>query len=95
MQRKGSMDKLLMELQKAQMEALDKQRKDLVRHLEIERKKYEELLEKKLNLKNEEAQRENERYRSEKEENKKKIETEKARRDAEIYREQQQERQGQ
>ncbi|XP_060575210.1 guanylate-binding protein 1-like [Ruditapes philippinarum] len=92
MQRKESMDKLLMELQKTQMEALDKHRKDLqkdlLKHLEIERKQYEVLLEEKLNLKKEEAQRENEGYRKEFEETKKQLETERenAQRKAEIYR---------
>ncbi|XP_060575226.1 guanylate-binding protein 1-like [Ruditapes philippinarum] len=83
-------DKLLKEHQQAQMEALDKmrkdQKKDLFERLEIERKKYDMLLEEKMKLVKEESQREIERYRIELEETKKQLETErkKAERESEI-----------
>jgi hypothetical protein len=72
------------------MEALDKmrndQKKDLFERLEIERKKYDMLLEEKMKLVKEESQREIERYRKELEETKKQLETErkKAERESEI-----------
>jgi hypothetical protein len=79
------------------LEALDKQTKLLYNHLEIERKKYELLLEEKMKPVKEELLRENERYRKELEEAKKQLETERenAQREAELNRKKEEDIQGQ